>query len=63
MSGGHASHKSTSAKPNPNAATGSNDLDPIDTQPEEGYPFTADEETETTPEATQRGKHPAADQK
>lgn len=55
MSSGHASHKSTSIKPNPNAVNGQNAAEEEqDIQPETGYPFDADLETETNPAALQR---------
>ncbi|MGI0485073.1 hypothetical protein ACN4EK_06525 [Pantanalinema rosaneae CENA516] len=55
MSSGHASHKSTSMKPNPNAVNGQNaGEEERDIQPESGYPFDADSEAETNPAALQR---------
>lgn len=54
MSSGHASHKSTSTKPNPNAVAGQNEVDNFDPQPEEGYPFNADEDTGMNPAAIER---------
>lgn len=51
---GHASHKSTSTKPEGNATTGQIDLGTQDPQPEEGYPYDADQETVQNPEATRR---------
>lgn len=62
MSSGHASHKGTSMKPNPNAVSGQNEIDDRDPQPEEGYPFDADAEVETNPEALERGDQPAKEQ-
>lgn len=55
MSSGHASHKSTAMKPNPDAVKGQNaGQEEQDIQPEAGYPFDADLETETNPAALQR---------
>lgn len=54
MSSGHASHKSTSTKPEGNATTGQIDLGPQDPQPEEGYPYDADQEAMKNAAATRR---------
>lgn len=62
MSSGSASHKSTSIKPNPNSVSGHNDVDAQDAQPEEGYPYTADEEVGNTPAALERGDRRKGDQ-
>jgi hypothetical protein len=60
MSSGHASHKSTSAKPNPNAVNGQNmGEEEQDIQPETGYPFDADSETATNPAAFERDQSEA----
>lgn len=58
MSSGHASHKSTSIKPNPNAVAGQHEVDESDPQPQEGYPFNADDESELNPAALKRPDEP-----
>lgn len=57
MSSGAASHKSTSIKPNPDAVNGQN-LEAGDPQPEEGYPYDADDEVDTNSAALERGDRP-----
>ena len=59
---GHASHKGSSAKPEGNSATVQIDLSPQDPQPESGYPYDADEETQPNPAALERGDRPTTDQ-
>lgn len=56
MSSGNASHKSTSIKPNPNAVSGQHEVDGTDPQPEEGYPYDADAETELNPVTLERAE-------